>query len=79
MAGRIQARYLSARQAVVYIGMVDDEAADRERAIDRAVQALYQRVHRKQIKFLRIGSRGLRFDIQDLDAMMAQGEGQRCA
>jgi hypothetical protein len=79
MPARIQARYLSARQTVVYLGMVDDTDPDRERAIKRAVQALYQRVHRKQIAFVRLGARGIRFDRRVLDAMMEAATGQRQA
>ena len=38
----------------------------------RAVYALYQRVHRRQIVAVRFGERALRFDRYELDEMMAR-------
>ena len=60
--GVIPQRYLNARQAAAYLGFGDD---------DKAISAIYQRVHRGTIPYARIG-RILRFDIQALDAWVGR-------
>jgi hypothetical protein len=54
----------------VYLGLA---TADDEPAIERAINALYQRVNRGEITHCKWGTR-LRFDIVDLDAMMAKSK-----
>jgi hypothetical protein len=66
----IRRRYLSARDTALYLGLA---TADDEPAIKRGVAALYQAVCRCEITSCKFGRR-LRFDVVDLDAMMAKGK-----
>jgi excisionase family DNA binding protein len=56
-------RYLTARQAAVYLGFGED---------DKGVDVIYQWVHRGKIPHSKIGPGTLRFDIQALDAWMVE-------
>lgn len=58
----ITARYLSVRDAAIYLGYGDGP---------RAVRALYQAVHEGKIPCTRIG-RTLRFDTKELDRTLAR-------
>ena len=52
-------RYLTTEQAAAYLGTTP--------------AALYMRIHRGTIEFVRYGKRGVRFDVRKLDAEMQRG------